>query len=181
MEKEERTVMNEETALPEKQRAFGKAAGFIRKFFYVLFQCTWGFPQTLVGLIVFLANIRRKHFFYHGSVVTVWDSGSSVSLGLFLFVTRNAFGIVSRRGAARRVDLSRELLVHEYGHTIQSLVLGPLYLPVIGLPSVLWATRPKNIALRRAGMPYSAYWTENSANRLGERATKEASLRGTKY
>lgn len=30
------------------------------------------------------------------------------------------------------------LLVHEYGHTIQSMILGPLYLIVIGIPSTLW-------------------------------------------
>lgn len=35
---------------------------------------------------------------------------------------------------------------HEYGHCIQSRILGPLYLIVIGLPSIMhaWLCRCKN-------------------------------------
>ena len=108
--------------------------------------------------------------------MTEWASYSSVSLGLFLFYT------VSKRSEKRDSKqiptdrMTRELLVHEYGHTIQSLVLGPLYLLVIGLPSLLWATLPKYQKKRMKGLPYSAFWTESSANRLGEKVTKEKSL-----
>lgn len=37
---------------------------------YRLIQCTWGLPQTLLGLIVFLTNLRDRHYHYHGAVVT---------------------------------------------------------------------------------------------------------------
>ena len=39
-------------------------------------------------------------------------------------------------------ELSKRLLVHEYGHTIQSLIFGPLYLIVMGIPSTLWGFLP---------------------------------------
>ena len=58
---------------------------------YRLIQCTWGLPQTLLGLIVFLAHRKGRHFSYHGAIVTEWQGQSSVSLGQFLFVTAEPF------------------------------------------------------------------------------------------
>ena len=64
------------------------------------------------------------------------------------------------------------LKVHEYGHTIQSLVWGPLYLITVGLPSVLWATLPPMKKLRKEKkISYFSVYPENQANRLGERFT----------
>lgn len=65
---------------------------------------------------------------------------------------------------------------HEYGHTIQSLLLGPLYLIVIGLPSLVWSRWKRFIRLRREkGIPYFWFYTERWADWLGERITKEKS------
>ena len=148
----------------------------IRRILYFIVQCVWGLPQTLAGLVLFLINIRKKHYFYHGSIVTEWASTSSVSLGLFVFVTNKPIYAKRMEKHLGSKEASRALLVHEYGHTVQSLALGPLYLPVIGLPSLIWATAPKLRAKRDKGLPYSSFWTESSANKLGERVTKEASL-----
>ncbi|MDX1920598.1 MAG: hypothetical protein SFU25_07700 [Candidatus Caenarcaniphilales bacterium] len=38
-------------------------------------------------------------------------------------------------------DSSQEILLHEYGHSLQSQRLGPLYFLIIGLPSLIRATR----------------------------------------
>lgn len=148
----------------------------LRGILYILIQSTWGILQSFAGFVVFLLNIRKKHFMYHGAVVTQWDRLSSVSLGMFVFVSSHR--LFDRRVNDRLSDeaASRALLVHEYGHTIQSLVLGPLYLPLIGLPSLLWATGKKPRHRRLMGTPYSAFWTEHSANVLGEKTTKERSL-----
>ena len=56
---------------------------------YILIQCTWGLPQTLLGFIVLLINIKNKHYFYHGAIITERNAPSSVSLGLFVFTTTN--------------------------------------------------------------------------------------------
>lgn len=147
----------------------------MRAFFYTILQCTWGLIQTLVGLVVFLFNIRRRHFCYHGAIVTVWSSLSSVSLGLFLFVSGAEKQV--RRGKDKLNDVpDSETVVHEYGHTIQSLIFGPAYLLVVGLPSLIWANLPYFVKKRRLGTPYSAFWIEKSANILGERATGERSF-----
>lgn len=147
-----------------------------KRILYFIIQCVWGLPQTLAGFILFLVNITKKHYFYHGSIVTEWPSSSSVSLGLFVFVTSRPIYAKRMEKRLGSREASRALLVHEYGHTVQSLALGPLYLPLIGIPSLVWATSPKQRAKRDRGLPYSAFWTERSANRLGEKVTKEPSL-----
>ena len=44
---------------------------------YILIQCTWGLPQTLLGFIVLLINIKNKHYFYHGAIITERNVPSS--------------------------------------------------------------------------------------------------------
>ena len=76
-----------------------------------------------------------------------------------------------------RVNIDEPLLVHEYGHTIQSLVLGPLYLLVVGLPSIIWLNAPFLANMRKQrDLSYYAFYTERLANALGERATGEPSV-----
>ncbi len=145
------------------------------RFLYILAQITWGFPQTALGFIVFLAQIRRPHFFFHGAVVTTWALRSSLSLGLFLFIGEKA-------PYCRNLDDSDErilerVLVHEFGHAVQSLALGPLYLPVIGLPSIVWAKWPPLVRMRGQRLvSYYSFWPERMANRLGERVLGRPSM-----
>ena len=105
---------------------------------YRVWQCTWGILQTALGAVVFMQNFHARHSFYHGAVITEWENKSSVSLGMFVFVTEEPFFYEKLKNVHTREELSRRLLVHEYGHTIQSLILGSLYLIVIGIPSTLW-------------------------------------------
>ena len=74
-------------------------------------------------------------------------------------------------------DLSQRLLVHEYGHTIQSLILGPLYLIVMGIPSTLWGFLPSLSRKRKkSGLSYFSFFTEKWANQLGEKVTGQKSM-----
>ena len=128
----------------------------MKRILYGLAQCTWGILQSVIGLAVFLLHAGQPHRLFHGAVVTSWEKPSGISLGLFIFVPS---------GTA-----PSGLLVHEYGHTIQSLILGPLYLFVIGIPSLLWANLPVFRRKRQEQqIPYSAFYPEKWANVLGER------------
>ncbi len=133
---------------------------------YILCQCTWGGLQSLLGLALCLREAGAPRFWYRGALVTRWRARSSLSLGMFVFLS-----------VRTDEETARRLLVHEYGHTVQSLLLGPAYLLVIGLPSLTWALAPA-LVRRRAekGIPYSAFFTEGWANRLGEWATGERSI-----
>ena len=75
--------------------------------------------------------------------------------------------------------------IHEYGHTIQSLVLGPLYFVVIGFPSILWCNLPPVCRYRKKNnVSYYTLYCEGWANLWGSRfggqkfITKELLERG---
>lgn len=149
----------------------------MKKFLYFIWQCTWGILQTTLGFIVFLLHIGDKHYFYHGSIVTEWSDKSSVSLGLFVFVTKEPYFYDKLKDKYTMEELSARLLVHEYGHTIQSLILGPLYLIVIGIPSTLWGFLPYyNKKRKEQGLSYFSFFTEKWANHLGEKVTGNKSM-----
>ncbi len=128
---------------------------FCRVLLFVLFQCTWGLPQTLVGFFVFLlCKLRgRPSFFVGGAVCTEWKRGDGISLGLFFFCP--SWG---------------GLHLHEYGHTFQSLLFGPFYLLFVSVPSLIWAGLPAFVRLRRTkGVPYSRLYCEGWADRIASR------------
>ena len=140
---------------------------------YLLVQCSWGLIQAVLGAAVFLRYRRCPRFRFHGAVVTVYPLYSSLSLGPFIFLTDKPPR--DRRGQVPFEEVPRRMLVHEYGHTIQSLILGPLYLPLIGLPSALWAHLPSCQRKWRGKVSYFNFFTEKTANFLGEKVTQEPS------
>lgn len=119
-----------------------------------------------------MLNIKEKHFTYHGAAVTCWKYGGSVSLGMFVFISKRPYFSPYTEKEAEKM-----LLVHEYGHTLQSLLLGPLYLPIIGLPSIVWAGLPCFRKMRNnKKISYYSLYTESWANSWGEKFTKEKSM-----
>ena len=133
----------------------------MKKFLIMFLQCTWGIVQTLMGAVVFLKLIRCPHRIYRGCIETGWDSRGGMSLGLFIFTPRE------------ENDRTAKVRVHEYGHCIQSIVLGPLYL-IVGLISVTWANLPYFRKLRRERhIPYTACFVESWASKWGEWVTGE--------
>lgn len=125
---------------------------------YALVQWTWGFPQSLLGLMLLVRYRHAPRSFYHGAVCVMHDGKfGGVSLGMFIFVN-----------GSRSEEWIATGKVHEYGHTVQSLVLGPLYLFVIGLPSALWCSLPSAVRYRRErGVSYYAFYPESWANAWG--------------
>lgn len=144
-------------------------------YIYRIWQCTWGILQTFLGLVLFLKHYQNKHYRYHGAVVTVWKSKTSVSLGMFVFVTAEPFFAKKFEGKISVEELSGRLLVHEYGHTIQSLILGPLYLVLIGIPSTLWGFL---LGKRRKEkqIPYGAFLQKNGQIALGSMLQEKSLL-----
>ena len=65
---------------------------------------------------------------------------------------------------------------NEYGHTIQSLIFGPFYLIVTGIPSTLWGFLRYFQNKRNNGISYFSFFAEKFANYLGEKVTKEKSM-----
>lgn len=114
--------------------------------------------------MLFLKLRKCKHEWYHGSLLTYHEGDwGGVSLGMFIFVN-----------GKREDKWIKDARVHEYGHTVQSLILGPLYLFVIGIPSGIWCNSPKYIKLREEQfVSYYRFYTESWANSAGAFATGE--------
>ena len=151
----------------------------MKRILFTALKILWGLPQTLLGLFVYLYWLPRAktRYWYHGARVTEWTTGGGISLGLFVFVSEKA----SRYQLNGRILTEQEsktgVRVHEYGHCVQSLLLGPLYLLAVGVPSYAWANLPALRRLRREkGLSYYAVWPEKQANALGEWATGERSV-----
>ena len=123
-----------------------------------LLQWTWGFPQTFIGFIVYLCNLKKPHETYRGCIVTRWNLHGSMGMGMFLFLGCH----------------DPKVRVHEYGHAIQSLIFGPLFLPIMGIPSFLWCNLPVCCKARRnKHISYYRFYPESTANRLGAWASGE--------
>lgn len=114
----------------------------------------WQFPQNLIALI-YREYLDGKGMilaieYYKGVIIyyTKYTVGN-VSLGDSIFISATASG---------------RIIKHECGHTRQSLILGPLYLIVIGIPSIIWASVHKKIA---PDTSYFNFFTEKWADKLG--------------
>lgn len=136
----------------------------LKKILYILLQCTWGLPQTLMGLCAFIANRKYKHRMYRGCIETQWNLPGGLSLGMFIFTPPET------------QENWKLIRVHEYGHTIQSMVLGPWML-LVGIISVVWGALPYFERMRREKkLPYTACFVEAWASKWGEWVTGEKAL-----
>ena len=94
---------------------------------------------------------------YKQAIVIPCIMRGAVTLGNYVFV-----GLTSEY---------RKTVKHELGHTIQSKILGPLYLIVIGIPSITYCgLRRLFPSLRKKD--YHSFYTEKTADYLSEKYIK---------
>ena len=117
----------------------------VRETFFYL----WQLPQNLLGLlIVWVMSPGEEQVFRGCRILRSEKMRGGISLGRYIVISKQFSNPVTDR--------------HEWGHTRQSMLLGPFYLPVIGLPSLLWAAWWK--PGRTVG--YYSFYTEKWADRL---------------
>lgn len=138
-----------------------------RAILFYLWQFTYALPQNILGLVMLAIQKSKgaESEWYHNALITYIDKKNfgGVSLGMFIFINKNREG-----------DQRHDTRIHEYGHTVQSLILGPLWLFIIALPSVLWCNIPAVVKYRKKNN-VSYYWLycEGWSNMCGLWATKE--------
>ena len=112
----------------------------------------WQMPQNLLGLVL-VAILQPEDVYDFEGVRFYYASRMSggISLGRYIIV----------RDVLK--DYTGRTERHELGHSRQSRVLGWLYLPVIGLPSLLWAVWWNEDRNRS----YYSFYTERWADILG--------------
>lgn len=122
----------------------------------------WQLPQNLVGLCVLwwarnFGKISRVYKLDAGvKAYYVVKLSGGVTLGNYIFIHDYAMHFAKGQ---RQTNTEK----HEYGHTIQSKILGPLYLFVIGIPSIVHAAIHDD---KKHGSYYHFY-TEKWADKLG--------------
>lgn len=128
----------------------------MKKFFKILWRIVlyiWQLPQNLVGLFIRLIYKGEKKRKIGGITVYYLQSfPGGISLGSTIMVGSQ----------------SEFTAKHEHGHQIQSIWLGPLYLFVIGIPSICWAGiyGTKWVPYTHNGY-YTKFYTERWADKLG--------------
>ena len=122
----------------------------------------WQLPQHLlailyIGYLVMMCKDLGVDSRYKQAIVIPCVMRGAVTLGYYVFVGLNSE--------------YRKTVKHELGHTIQSKILGPLYLIVIGIPSITYCGLRRIFpSLRKKN--YYNFYTEKWANNLSEKYIK---------
>ena len=99
----------------------------------------WQLPQNLLGLLlVAILKPEDVYDFFGSKVYYSHRMRGGISLGRYIIIR------------SYLLNANAKTEYHELGHSIQSRILGPLYLLVIGLPS-----------------SYYSFYTERWADHLG--------------
>lgn len=125
----------------------------------------WQLPQNLLGLCwKYITKNRITSVINNEDIKCVRAVcyllkrySGAVTLGKYMFVSERFTNIES-------------VVRHECGHVVQSRMLGPLYLLVIGLPSILHAWMNGYLGCCKSSPDgYYHFYTERWANRIMDR------------
>lgn len=120
----------------------------------------WQLPQNLLGLLLLAIYGRVIPIDFRGDL---WRSRLPSSMIHFIEGFHGGISLGRYVLLSGYYSTAYDVWAHERGHSIQSMILGPLYLFVIGLPSLLWAAwwnKDRNVS-------YYWFYTERWADYLG--------------
>ncbi len=116
----------------------------------------WQLPQSLLGLIILF-------FIPNGDIVDVYKV-KAFAQNIFFIRTSNNLGISLGKFIFLPYDKDIEyILLHEFGHCYQSLLLGPLYLILIGIPSLYGY-----LTIKKNSYKYYNRYPERWANKIAK-------------
>lgn len=140
--------------------------------FYLL-SFTWGIITTFLGLVVLLAMTIYKMFTKDKVRISMYRGRVHVEL-LDAYFGGFSMGIVIVTDGEPGFDL----INHEVGHSIQNIYMGPLFLFIVGIPSMIryhmfgWLAKRHR---KKTGsyLDYDSAWFEAQATRLGDKHEHE--------
>lgn len=132
------------------------------RWLYYLLAATWGIIMTVLGLIISLILLivklfapkkvlfEKYHWIYNIKVGPQWWGGCEMGL-MFLRDWKSTEAYINP---------------HEFGHTFQNCILGPLFPFIVAIPS---ATRYwlREIFPKKEWGPYDGAWFEDAASQCG--------------
>ena len=117
----------------------------------------WQFPQNLLAICIegILCEAAYREGKTDGNTMIYNYVLPTMSLGSYIFVN----------------TMSTDTAVkHSHGHSKQSRILGPLYLVVIGIPSLLHLIVYSICGMMGFSWNYYKFYTELWANKLAEKS-----------
>lgn len=133
----------------------------MKKFLYYFLSFTWGLPLTLIGCIVaFILTIagKKSNKFGPTRYFSVGKNWGGLEMGVFFITDSTA---------------SYRIRCHEFGHSLQNCIWGPLMIFVICIPSSIryWY---RELRYERRGLnpptKYDDIWFEGQATKWGTQA-----------
>lgn len=128
----------------------------------------WQLPQNLIGLLLIAIYKPETEALLLDNGNIVYFSKTmrgGISLGKYSIINSYYAGVKKRLSDSVLKELN--VVKHEgLGHGTQSRILGPFYLPVIGLPSIIWAWMYGTI-IPYTHNGYYRFYTEKWADKLG--------------
>lgn len=122
----------------------------------------WQLPQNLCGIIY--RSISKDNR------ICVIENDDSRSVGAKVYLQKTKGGVSLGKYIFINQDYTdKEIVIkHECGHVKQSKILGPLYLLVIGIPSILhaWLNNHIGCCWKNGKYNYYHFYTEKWANKL---------------
>lgn len=122
----------------------------------------WQLPQNLCGIIY--RSISKDNR------ICVIENDDSRSVGAKVYLQRAKGGVTLGKYVFINQDYTDKeaVIKHECGHVKQSKILGPLYLLVIGIPSILhaWLNNYIGCCWKNRKYNYYHFYTEKWANKL---------------
>ena len=122
----------------------------------------WQLPQNLCGIV--WKSISK------GNRIEKIENTDSRSIGAEVYLQRNRGGVTLGKYIFINQDYTDKYMVikHECGHVKQSLILGPLYLIVIGIPSIIhaWLNNFIRCCYKDGKWNYHHFYTEKWADKL---------------
>lgn len=128
---------------------------------YYILACTWGFIMTIIGLIISSVLAILKLFLRGKIIFKPYHWIYSISVGPELWG-----GCELGLCFLRDHKSSGAINAHEFGHTFQNCLFGPLFPFVVALPSATWYWS-REIKPEKKQKPYDTMWFEDAATQCG--------------
>lgn len=134
----------------------------INKTLFYILNFTWGIIMNIIGAVVaaIVTSFGAKPEKHAGSVlIKVGHNWGGLSLGIFCFVCHEA---------------GKRTLNHEFGHSIQNALYGPLFPFIVAIPSAIryWTFTINDLKGIQNEGNYDDAWFEGQATSWGTENAK---------
>lgn len=127
-----------------------------------IFLYLWQFPQEIIGYFLVL---KGKRTYINVSIPGEQSKYRLVGIYTVPKIFYSAISLGDYIIFDGRIEISETDVLHEYGHQLQSRMLGPLYLLIVGIPSLIGNIYSR--IKKKDNKWYYSRFPENWADKLG--------------